>query len=61
MTDRLVMTVTEAAKALGMSKNTLYDLIRDDRFPHVRIGQRIRIPIQALHEWIHDYTSGSTR
>jgi excisionase family DNA binding protein len=58
MSDRLVLTVPEAAKALGLSKNTLYDLIRDDDFPHVRIGSRIRIPIASLTAWLENNTGG---
>jgi excisionase family DNA binding protein len=61
MTDRLLWTVPEAAKALGMSKNSVYDLIRDDRFPHVRIGSRIRVPVAGLHEWLQNNTAGSSR
>lgn len=59
MTDRLVLTVPEAAKALGISKNTIYDLVRRDDFPHIHIGSRIRIPLAGLEAWLA--TSGSTR
>lgn len=61
MTERLTISVTEAAHALGCSKNTAYDLVRSRQLPHVRIGHRIRIPTAQLHEWIDRQAARSTR
>ena len=46
-------TVEEAAPALGLSKQGMYDAIRKGQLPHeavLRIGKRIRINIKALNE-----------
>jgi excisionase family DNA binding protein len=46
-------TVEEAAPALGMSKQGMYDAIRKGQLPReavLRIGKRIRINLQALNE-----------
>ena len=45
-------TVEEAAPALGMSKQGMYDAIRKGQFPQesvLRIGKRIRINLKALN------------
>lgn len=36
MTERIVLTVPEAAQALGASKNTVYELVRTRQIPPVR-------------------------
>jgi excisionase family DNA binding protein len=56
----LTLSVPEAARALGISKNTAYTLIRTGRLPHVRLGTRIRIPHQALVDWLADEAERST-
>ena len=33
---------------LGLSRNTVYDLVRREEIPHVRFGRAIRIPKTAL-------------
>jgi excisionase family DNA binding protein len=55
-TDRLTLSVSEAARELGVGKNTAYDLIRANRLPHLRIGRNIRIPRQALETWLQHET-----
>ena len=45
-------TVEEAAPALGLSKQGMYDAIRKGQLPReavLRIGKRIRINLKALH------------
>lgn len=56
MSERLTLSVTEAARELGVGKNTAYDLIRANRLPHLRIGRNIRIPRQALESWLQQET-----
>ena len=49
----VMLSVTEAADALGISKTTLYALVKKDKtFPAVMMGKRITIPKQKLMEWI---------
>ena len=51
--ERLAVSVTEAAKALGISKSTAYSLVEQKILPCVRIGEkRIIIPVKALEEWL---------
>lgn len=53
---QLALTVAEAAAALHLGRNTIYDLIRTGQLPAIRVGRAIRIPSTALHEWIDNNT-----
>jgi len=46
------LKVAEAAPKLKMSEQALYSAIREGKFPALRIGRRIRIPISLLNRWI---------
>ncbi len=57
-TSRLVFSVEEARKQLGLSKGLMYEAIRTGQVPSVRIGRRILIPRRALEQMldkVHDY------
>ncbi|MCZ6708554.1 MAG: helix-turn-helix domain-containing protein [Chloroflexi bacterium] len=43
-----VLTVQETADALGISLNSAYEGIRRGDIPHLRIGRRIVVPMEAL-------------
>ena len=45
-------SVAEAAQVLGVSRQMVYELCRTESFPSLRLGKRIRIPIESLHDWI---------
>ena len=48
----LTVSVGEAAKLLGISRNLAYDLVREGRLPHVRLGRRILVPRFGLEQWL---------
>jgi excisionase family DNA binding protein len=54
LTERLALRPSEAAKALGVSERTLRQILPE--LPHVRLGGRIVIPVQALREWLRELT-----
>ena len=47
-----VMTVEQAAKALGISKNTMYKLIKDEVIKTKRARKRILVPKCCLEDYI---------
>ena len=49
---RAVLTVQQAVRALNISKNTAYALVRSGKLHSVRIGRQIRIPKDALIEFL---------
>lgn len=50
--DAFLLTVEQAAKLCQISKGLAYDLIREGRLPHVRLGRVIRVPRFGLEQWI---------
>lgn len=46
--ERPVLTVAEAAEALGISRALAYELVRRGEIPAVRLGRRIVVPRDAL-------------
>nr|BEK65778.1 helix-turn-helix domain-containing protein [Kitasatospora purpeofusca] len=48
----VTVNVETAARALGISRNTAHDLIREDAFPvrTLKLGSATRVPTLALHE-----------
>lgn len=51
-TEKLTLSVSEAAKLSGIGRDCLYQLTRRDDFPVLRLGRSIRIPRRALEAWI---------
>ena len=47
---RLCITVPEAAKMLGISRNFAYELVRRHELPFRKFGKRILIPRVALEK-----------
>lgn len=52
MTEKLTYSVTEAAEVLGVSRPTMYELIRREGFPSLKVGRRVLISRQRLAEWV---------
>jgi excisionase family DNA binding protein len=50
--EKLLLTTTEAAQALGIGRSKLYELIRTGAVESVRIGGSRRIPAEALKAFV---------
>ena len=50
--NRLTLGPGEAARALGVSENTLRRWMREERLPYARVGGRILIRVDRLLDWI---------
>jgi excisionase family DNA binding protein len=51
-TETLALTVPEAARRLGVGRNTLYNAVKRKEVPHIRIGRRVLIPTSALADFL---------
>lgn len=51
---KLLLTVPEAADALGLGRSVVYDLLLRGQLPSVKIGRARRIPLTALEAFVHD-------
>lgn len=50
--EKLTISVSEMQKALGIGRNTAYELVNRADFPAVRLGKRIVIPVEGLAAWL---------
>jgi len=48
MTDPILLTPTEAARALGIGRSKLYELMQEGALESVHIGACRRIPTEAV-------------
>jgi len=48
----LTITVGEAARYLGIGRNSAYEAVRRNEIPSIRIGRRIVIPRHRFLEWL---------
>ena len=46
--DILTFTIPEAARRLGIGRNTAYEAARTGELPTIRIGKRLLVPRAAL-------------
>jgi predicted DNA-binding transcriptional regulator AlpA len=50
---RLALRPKDAALALGISERLLWQLTKDDRIPHIRIGRAVVYPVSKLQDWLN--------
>jgi len=51
--EKLLLRPAEAAEAIGIGRSKLYELLADGELPSIRVGGRVRIPVDALRRWVH--------
>ncbi|MCM3592678.1 helix-turn-helix domain-containing protein [Brevibacillus borstelensis] len=47
-----LLTVDEARSILRVGRNVMYDLIKHNGVPHIKVGKQIRIPEDELIAWM---------
>lgn len=50
----LMLSAEQVASVLGVSRATAYNLIHEDGFPCVQIGNRFVVPRDQFAAWIDD-------
>lgn len=59
--ERCTITVKELAKYLGVHTDTIYDLVKAGKIPHIRLGRRIYFSQEAIDDWIRVQEAQSTK
>lgn len=54
MTDRLTLSVDEAARYVGVSDDTIRRGLASGRIPHIKVGRVIKIHREGLENWLRD-------
>ena len=52
--ETLLLRPVEAARALGLGRSKVYAMAASGELPVVRFGRSVRIPLEALQQWIKD-------
>ena len=52
LSERLALSISEAAKALGVSERLMRTVLPD--IPHCHVGNRVVIPVALLDEWLRE-------
>ena len=53
----LMLSVPDLTEALGISRAGAYELVKQEGFPSLHLGNRILIPKEELIAWIRENTS----
>lgn len=56
--DKLLLTPVEAARALGIGRSKVYELLSSGQLDSVRIGSCRRVPADALHSFLVELRDG---
>ena len=54
--DKLAYSLTETAQVLGLSRPTVYTLIKKPGFPVCQVGGRRLVSVEGLRDWIRSQT-----
>lgn len=52
-TERLVITVPEAGRRLGLGRNASYEAARRGQIPTIKIGKLIRVPVKRFERLVN--------
>lgn len=50
--EKLVLSVREAAKVVGISVSSMYNLVKVQGFPTIQIGNRLLVSAPGLTRWL---------
>lgn len=56
--ERMLLTVVEAARRLGIGRSSLYRLLDGGQIRSIHVGRSHRIPVDALIEFVNDQRVG---
>lgn len=59
--ERLLLTVEEAARRLGIGRSLAWRLVRSGELPSVRLGRLVRVPERKLQAWLDRQSDGTGR
>lgn len=59
LSDKLALSVRDAAAVLSVSERTVYELLHRSDFPALKIGGRTLISRSGLEDWISEQAQNS--
>lgn len=52
--EKLTLSAAEAAKIIGVSRATMYKMMKAQGFPTVQFGKRILVSRKGLERWVEE-------
>ena len=59
--ERLLLTVEEAAQRLGIGRTLAWRLVQERELPSVRVGRCVRVPLRDLEAWVEEQRQNKPR
>ncbi len=56
---RTALSPQETAAFLGVHKETIYSMVRNNQIPHFRVGRKIFFRVDSLNAWIKEQEENS--
>ena len=56
--ERLCVSVPEAAKMIGISRNLAYEMVKQKQLPVIKFGKRLVVPRVALEKRLAELEAG---
>jgi excisionase family DNA binding protein len=60
-TQKLLLKPEEAGRTLGLGRTKAYAMIASGELPSIRLGRAVRVPMDALRQWIDEQTQRGGR
>lgn len=57
-TAKRLLTIREAGQVLGLGRTTVYELISSELLEVVHIGRSVRIPVEAIDDFVRQLRVG---
>ncbi len=51
-----LISVQEAADYIGLSPDTVYTMVSQQRIPYVKVGRRTMFDVGLLDDWLKEHT-----
>ena len=61
MSEKLLVTIAEAAAMASIGRSTAYELIARGEWPTVSIGSTRKVPVEALRAWVRRRTQSNVK
>ncbi len=52
--EKLTLSVPEAAQIVGVSQSKMYEIVKIKGFPTIHIGRRLLVSVKGLERWIEE-------
>jgi len=56
--EKVTLSVKEAAEILGIGSSKMYELVRNNQVPNIKLGKRVVLPKAKFLTWVENAAVG---